>query len=137
MCSLVGSPRTRKKRAAAPRSIGASIAEYISGKQDNIRVMRVTIQYFDGCPHWELADKRLRAALEAGHRDDVHLDYELVASPDEAERIGFRGSPTILIDGRDPFATGDEPVGLTCRVFRTENGREGSPSEAQLRAALG
>src|SRR5260370_35796462 len=36
MCSRVGSPRTRKKRAAAARSVGARIVEYISGKQDNI-----------------------------------------------------------------------------------------------------
>src|SRR2546422_5576606 len=36
MRSRVGSPRTRKKRAAAARSVGARIVEYISGKQDNI-----------------------------------------------------------------------------------------------------
>lgn len=36
MWSRVGSPRTRKKRAAAARSVGAKIVEYISGKQDNI-----------------------------------------------------------------------------------------------------
>src|SRR6266567_515271 len=34
MCSRVGSPRTRKKRAAADRSVGAASPEYISGKQD-------------------------------------------------------------------------------------------------------
>src|SRR5260370_12113175 len=36
MWSRVGSPRTRKKRAAATRSVGARIVEYISGKQDNM-----------------------------------------------------------------------------------------------------
>jgi hypothetical protein len=98
--------------------------------------LKVTIQYFDGCPHWELADKRLKRVLAAEPRDDVEIEYELIDSADEAECIGFHGSPTILFDGRDPFVNGDEPPGLACRVFRTERGREGSPSEAQLRAAL-
>src|SRR5260370_22886147 len=40
MWSRVGSPRTRKKRAAAARSVGARIVEYISGKQDNISIAR-------------------------------------------------------------------------------------------------
>ena len=98
--------------------------------------MKVTIQYFDGCPHWKLADERVRRVLEGASTDDVTLEYELVNSPEKAERVGFHGSPTILVDGRDPFVTGDEPVGLTCRVFRTEAGVEGSPTEAALRKVL-
>ena len=98
--------------------------------------MRITIQYFEGCPHWKLADERVRTVLRAGRRHDVDVEYELIDSPEMAEQAGFHGSPTVLIDGRDPFMTGDEPVGLTCRVFRTERGRKGAPSEDQLRAAL-
>ena len=98
--------------------------------------MKITIQYFDGCPHWKLADERVRRVLQGASGDDVTLQYELVDSPEIAERVGFRGSPTILVDGRDPFVTGDEPVGLTCRVFRTEAGVEGSPTEAALRKVL-
>lgn len=98
--------------------------------------MKITIQYFEGCPHWKLADERVRRVLRAGYRDDVEVKYELIESPEQAERVGFHGSPTVLVDGRDPFATGDEPVGMSCRVFRTEHGPEGSPSELQLRGAL-
>lgn len=98
--------------------------------------MRVTVQYFDGCPHWQVADQRLKKVLGAAHRDDIRVEYQLIDSAEKAEQAGCHGSPTILVDGHDPFLTGDEPVGLTCRVFRTERGREGSPSEAQLRAAL-
>ena len=70
--------------------------------------MRITGQYFDGCPHWKIAE----------------------------QHFGFRTSPTILLDGRDPFASGDEPIGLGCRVFRTEDGVQGSPTEAQLRDVI-
>ena len=98
--------------------------------------MKVTIQYFDGCPHWKLADERVRRVLDGVSTGDVTLEYELIDSPERAERVGFHGSPTILVDGRDPFVTGDEPIGLTCRVFRTEAGTEGAPTEAQLRKVL-
>lgn len=98
--------------------------------------MQVTIQYFEGCPHWKLAQERVRKVLRDLSIGDVTLEHQLIDSPGTAERIAFRGSPTILIDGRDPFATGAGPVGLTCRVFRTEDGPQGAPTEAQLRGLL-
>jgi hypothetical protein len=98
--------------------------------------MNVTIQYFDGCPHWKLADERVRRVLEDASTGDVTLEYELIDSPESAERVGFHGSPTILVDGRDPFVTGIEQVGMSCRVFRTEDGIQGAPTEAELRKLL-
>lgn len=98
--------------------------------------MTITIQYFDGCPHWKLADERVRRVLRGLSTPDVKLEYQLIDSPEAAERAGFRGSPSILIDGRDPFATGDEPVGMTCRVYRTDEGAQGAPTEAQLQGLL-
>jgi len=95
--------------------------------------VQVTIQYFEGCPHWKLAEERVRKALRDLSRENVTVEHQLIDSPGMAERVAFRGSPTILIDGRDPFATGAEPVGLTCRVFPTEEGPQGAPTEAQLR----
>lgn len=95
--------------------------------------MDVTLRHFDGCPNWELADRRLRdLADERGFT----LRYEQVETPEQAERLGFAGSPTVLVDGTDPFATGDEPTGLACRVYVTEKGPQGSPTVDQLRAAL-
>ena len=122
----------------------------------------VTICYFDGCPHWQQVNERLRSlravALEmvfgavvgpSGlgwiHESEVMtylaelgflLRHELVATVEDAEAASFRGSPTILIDGRDPFARGDEPVGLSCRIYQTPNGPAGSPTDAQLREVL-
>jgi hypothetical protein len=98
--------------------------------------MKVTIQYFDGCPHWKLADERVRRVLEGVSTDDVTLEYELIDSPERAERVGFHGSPTILVDGQDPFVTGIEQVGMSCRVFSTEDGIQGAPTEADLRKLL-
>ena len=93
----------------------------------------VTLQYFDGCPNWELADQRLRA-LQA--ELDLTIAYHRVETPEEAERVGFRGSPTLLIDGIDPFATADDLAGLACRVYDTPDGPRGAPTSDQLRRAL-
>ena len=92
--------------------------------------------YFDGCPNWHVADERLRDALARVGRREVPVERRLIGTPEEAATAGFRGSPTILIDGRDPFADPDAPVGLACRVYRTEAGLAGSPTVDQLLAAL-
>lgn len=91
------------------------------------------LQYIDGCPHGRVAGEHLAAlAEELGFA----LVHQRITTPHEARRLGFRGSPTILVDGRDPFARGDEPTGLACRVFATPDGAAGSPTIEQLRSAL-
>lgn len=98
--------------------------------------MKITVQYFEGCPHWKVADRRLANVLQGLDSHKFTVEYQSIESPEMAERVGFRGSPTILVGGRDPFATGTEPTGMSCRVFLTENGAEGAPTEAQLREVL-
>lgn len=95
--------------------------------------MQVTLQYVDGCPHWQSADRRLRALA-----DDLGfvLDYQRSGTSDAAEAHRFRGSPKTLIDGRDPFGRGDEPVGLSCRAYKTPDGPAGMPTIQALRAVL-
>jgi glutaredoxin len=123
-------------RETAPGAGGDIGGERVGGDHPRRRAMRITVQYFDGCPHWKLADRRLANVLQGLDGDKFTLEYQLIESPEMAERVGFRGSPTILIDGRDPFATGAEPIGMSCRVFRTENGVQGAPTEKQLREVL-
>lgn len=96
--------------------------------------MDVTLLYFDGCPHWLEVEARLRTL--AAERPDVHLHRRIVETPEEAQRMSFRGSPSILIDGVDPFATADDPVGLSCRVYQTLHGPAGAPTLDQLRGVL-
>jgi hypothetical protein len=95
--------------------------------------MDVTLPYFDGCPHWRITDDRLRRLQEA---IGFSLRHVQVDTPEEAERRGFRGSPTVLVDGVDPFAEDDAPSGLVCRLYATPDGPQGSPTLEQLRAIL-
>lgn len=95
--------------------------------------MHITLLYFDGCPSWRTTEQRLRELADEFHFD---IDYRKVANEEAAEQLSFRGSPTVWIDGRDPFAQGDEPVGLSCRIYQTPDGPAGSPTLDQLRDVL-
>ncbi len=95
--------------------------------------MEVTLLYFDDCPSWQTADQNLRAIATD---DDFTINRVEVTTPDAAEALRFRGSPSIQVDGTDLFAEPDEPVGLSCRIYQTPDGPAGSPTADQLRAAL-
>jgi hypothetical protein len=98
--------------------------------------MQVKVLFFDGCPNWTVADERLREALTRAGRSDVRVEHHRVATAEEAEAVGFRGSPTVLVNGTDPFDDADAPVGLSCRVYLTDAGLAGAPTVEQLLAAL-
>ena len=97
--------------------------------------MKVELFYFDGCPNWTVADQRLSEALTRLGLD-VTVERRRVTTPTQADEVGFTGSPTIRIDDRDPFASGEEQVGLACRLFATPTGWGGSPTVQQLVEAL-
>jgi hypothetical protein len=95
--------------------------------------MHVTHLYFDDCPNWQNTQSALtRLRPEYG----FSLQRQRVATVLEAEQIGFRGSPTVLIDDLDPWAEPTAPVGMACRLYRSPGGLIGSPTEEMLRDAL-
>jgi hypothetical protein len=96
--------------------------------------LQITLQYFDSCPNWETAAAHLSTLIDEGL--DATIGYVLINTYEAAVAYGFRGSPTVLVDGVDPFADSEAPIGLACRVYRTEDGYAGSPSLPQLRQAF-
>ena len=97
--------------------------------------MNVSLLYFDDCPNWKVADQRLAAI--ANERPDVVVTRLRVETLEEAERLGFHGSPSILVEGVDIFAKPGDGVGLSCRLYSTPDGLAGAPTIQELRAALG
>jgi hypothetical protein len=62
----------------------------------------------------------------------------VIADEQEAARLGMHGSPTVLVDGADPFAESGQPASMSCRLYRDSDGRaDGAPSVNQLRRAIG
>jgi hypothetical protein len=97
--------------------------------------MDVTLLTVPACPSAPVFEERLAAAL-AGHPGAVVHRRE-VADDHAAADAGMHGSPTLLIDGCDPFAEPGAPSSLSCRLYRDEAGRAGpAPSVDALRQAL-
>lgn len=96
--------------------------------------MDVTLLYFDGCPNLQVAEERLTAL-----QDELgfELTVERVDTPEDAMAQHLRGSPTVLVDGRDPFAAEESQVAWSCRLYQTPAGPAGTPTLEQLREVLG
>ena len=99
--------------------------------------MTITIQHVPGCPHEGLAVERVKEALDRLGKPTLAVELYEVSDEVDAQRVGFRGSPTVLIDGVDPFADPTAPVGLACRLYPTAGGPDGAPSVEQLCGVLG
>jgi hypothetical protein len=96
--------------------------------------VQIQILYVPDCPNLAAARSRVQEALRDAGLHAIVEEIE-VASFEDADRLGMHGSPTILVDGHDPFASEDE-VSLSCRLYRSEAGTGGSPTVAQLTAVL-
>lgn len=93
--------------------------------------VRIDLLYLADCPNRDRARQRLDEALAATAVEASVTETE-VSTPKAAALVGMRGSPTLLVDGRDPFAT-DAPGGsLACRRYRTGDTLDTAPSVAQL-----
>lgn len=101
-----------------------------------VGAMQITIRHTEGCPNVVKVEERLRRALEAVGERDAAVARELVQSQEEAERLQFPGSPTILIDGSDPFAEPAARPGLACRIYPAATGTEGAPAIEDLERAI-
>ncbi len=101
---------------------------------DAVNSMDITLLYFPECPHWQTAHERLTEIIAEGH--DATVSCVVIDTDDAAQATGFRGSPTIHINGIDPFADWAGPVGLSCRLYPTPSGYTGSPTLEQLRDAV-
>jgi len=89
----------------------------------SVRVLHVA-----DCPNTGVALERIRAAGGGARIETVEITTDA-----DAASAGMRGSPTILIDGADPFTPPDTPTGIACRIVP---GGDPVPSVEALRAAL-
>jgi hypothetical protein len=99
--------------------------------------MTVELLWWDGCPsHPEALAELQRVLREEG----VEAEVSRVQIEDDAQarRERFPGSPTIRIDGEDIVPPGEgDPFSLTCRVYRTRDGRFSPlPDPEDVRAAV-
>lgn len=97
--------------------------------------MELTLLTVPACPNAAAFEERLAAAL-AG-RSGIAVHRRVVSDERAAAQAGMHGSPTLLINGTDPFALPGQPTSLSCRLYRDAAGRPApAPSADALRQAL-
>lgn len=95
---------------------------------------RVTVLTVPDCPNAPLVRERITEALQGRA---VPVQWIEVHDADEAVRQGMTGSPTLLLDGIDPFAHDGAAPSLSCRLYRHADGTtDGAPAVEDLRRAL-
>lgn len=98
--------------------------------------MKIEFLFWDGCPSHPEA-RALLAEVLAEQGLDAEVEEHEVTTIEEAQRLAFPGSPTIRVDGRDVQPLSDEPIGLSCRVYRTTDGRVSPvPDRLEVRQTL-
>lgn len=91
--------------------------------------MDIEIRHIPDCPFTAGLVAELDTILSAEGLDgDIRI--RAVATLEQAQRLGFTGSPTILVDGRDPFGHAKGTPALACRL------RSEVPSADRLREAI-
>lgn len=99
--------------------------------------MRVELLFWAGRPSYPRALAELREAMVEVALDPSTVLVSEVETQSEATLERFVGSPTIRIDDVDVQPPGEEPVGLTCRIYHRRDGRiSPTPDPADVRDAL-
>ena len=98
--------------------------------------MLVQLLTVPNCPHAGPAAALVRQALDEAGLSDVPVTAVTVDTQKEADRLGFLGSPTILINGRDPVPGNGQQPGLACRLYQHPTGLLGIPPINTIRQAL-
>ena len=90
--------------------------------------MDVELLVVPDCPREKPATVLLRSALDDIGLTAVDFRLTVIDTPEGAERRRFVGSPTILLNGIDPFEKPGQQASLACRPY------PGSGSLPDLRA---
>ena len=97
--------------------------------------MELTLLTVPDCPNAAAFEERLATVL--AEHPGAAVARRVIADERAATQAGMHGSPTLLVNGADPFATPGQPPSLSCRLYRDASGRTGpAPSVQALRQAL-
>ncbi len=79
--------------------------------------LKIEVQYFAGCPN---SKKALKIVKEYVNESELKIDFKeiLIDTQEDAVQYKFRGSPTILINGKDIEGVEENKTpSLACRYY--------------------
>jgi hypothetical protein len=99
-------------------------------------VVDVELLVVPDCPNESVALSLLRVAFDRVGLAPMSVRTTVIASQEQAQERGFVGSPTILINGVDPFGSAGQSPAYACRVYATPDGLSGVPPLDEVISAL-
>ncbi|AZI65719.1 alkylmercury lyase [Rhodococcus sp. D-46] len=100
-------------------------------------MMNLEILQVPDCPNVPILEQRIEHAL-SGMPIEWELRRLVIEDSQSAALTGMAGSPTLLVDGHDPFAEPDQVPSVSCRLYRDAAGAvDGAPTVSALRRAFG
>lgn len=96
--------------------------------------MTIEILYFESCPSYKQALANVKAALK-GKKVQAELKLIAVESEEEARKVGFQGSPSVRINGKD-LEGRDEGFNFSCRVYNVKGKLAVAPSKEAIMIKL-
>jgi hypothetical protein len=95
---------------------------------------KIEFLFFDGCPSYK---KALYFLKEIIREENIEVELELikVESPEDAEEVGFHGSPSIKVDGKD-LEGKEGGYSFNCRIYNIDGTLTGIPSKEYIRKNL-
>jgi hypothetical protein len=96
--------------------------------------LKIEVLYFDTCPSYKQAIANVKAVIK-----EKHLQADLllikVETEEKAEKVGFQGSPSVRINGKD-LEGRDEGFSFSCRLYLVEGKSSTAPSKEMIIAKL-
>lgn len=95
-------------------------------------IVNLEVLHVPDCPNLAAMLTRLRQLT------DLPVATREITTETDASAAGMSGSPTLLINGHDPFRSPNQPdSAIACRIYRDEHGQPTpAPSTGQLRDAI-
>ena len=113
---------------------GIAVAQNMNQSTIDREKIKIELLYFDGCPSYKKALENIKAVLK-----EKNLKAELilirVESEEKARKVGFQGSPSVRINGKD-LEGRDESYSFSCRLYRVNGKPSTSPSKETITARL-
>ena len=125
-----------KKKLTEMLSIVEEKSSAVSGKDTRTKDKKLKVEflYFKSCPSHKQALENLKAALRETHTK-ADLVLINVDSPEQAEKVGFQGSPSIRINGEDLEGRTDAP-NYSCRLYHVNGKPTPVPSKERIMEKL-
>ncbi|MEE8168304.1 MAG: DUF2703 domain-containing protein [Candidatus Hydrothermarchaeales archaeon] len=99
--------------------------------------MKIELLYFDDCPNYK---KTLEDVNELLKQEGVEAEIAMIRieTQEEAEKLGFLGSPTLRIAGKDvdEKSRDSKEFGLKCRIYLVGDKILGSPPREMIMQTL-